>query len=191
MTTKAEFNAEEWEQIAEGPALAGLIVITAQRGGTIRETMAMAKAYTAAQKDHASGDLVGEIVSVRAEARPEAVLQQGGPAHPGARQDHARRSGWSRRATPDELVDYREFILNRRQPRRRARQVRRLPRHRRRAGHRQGAGDHRHHRRARRRAAAGPGERVGVGAAGLIRPRGACPAYFFGLNSTLVVSVAL
>ena len=45
MTTKAEFNAEEWEQIAGGPALAGLIVISAQRGGTIRETVAMAKVY--------------------------------------------------------------------------------------------------------------------------------------------------
>jgi len=43
MTTKAEFNAEEWEQIAGGPALAGMIVISAQRGGTIRETIAKAR----------------------------------------------------------------------------------------------------------------------------------------------------
>ena len=42
MTTKAEFNAEEWQNVAEGPALGGLIVIAAQRGGTIRESVQMA-----------------------------------------------------------------------------------------------------------------------------------------------------
>lgn len=63
MTTKADFNAQEWEQVLEGPALAGLIVITAQRGGTIRESVQMAKAYTEARKEHAESDLLSEIVA--------------------------------------------------------------------------------------------------------------------------------
>jgi hypothetical protein len=63
MTTKADFNGEEWGQISEGPALAGLIVIASQRGGTIRETLAMAKVYAEAQKSHPSGDLLGDLVT--------------------------------------------------------------------------------------------------------------------------------
>jgi exonuclease III len=63
MTTKADFNAEEWEQILQAPALAGLVVITAQRGGTIRESVQMAKAYTEARKEHAGSDLLSEIVA--------------------------------------------------------------------------------------------------------------------------------
>ena len=64
MTTKAEFNAEEWEQIAGGPALAGMIVISAQRGGTIRETVAMAKVYkeTARTRGQREQEDVGERV---------------------------------------------------------------------------------------------------------------------------------
>lgn len=41
MTKKADFNADEWAKVVEGPLLAGMQVITADRGGTIRESMAM------------------------------------------------------------------------------------------------------------------------------------------------------
>ena len=50
MTTKADFNAEEWERVLQGPAIAGLIVVAAQRGGTIREGMQMAKEYREARE---------------------------------------------------------------------------------------------------------------------------------------------
>ncbi len=63
MATKADFNAEEWQQVAEGPAIAGLVVIAAQRGGTIRESIQMAKVYTEARKDHGDSDLLGELVA--------------------------------------------------------------------------------------------------------------------------------
>ena len=58
------------------PALAGLIVIASQRGGTIRESLAMAKVYKEAQKSHGgSGDLMGELVCVGAEPRARRVLR--------------------------------------------------------------------------------------------------------------------
>jgi hypothetical protein len=44
MTTKADFTTEEWDLLLEAPPSAGIIVVTAQRGGTFRETIAMAKA---------------------------------------------------------------------------------------------------------------------------------------------------
>jgi hypothetical protein len=36
VTTKSEFNAEEWDRIAQTPAFAALAVIIADRGGAIR-----------------------------------------------------------------------------------------------------------------------------------------------------------
>ena len=112
MTTKAEFNAEEWDKIAEGPALAGLIVISSQRGGTIRETMAMAKVYAAAQKEHTAGDLVGELV----QSAPHLESKQF------SSKEDFRTRGIDKiteavelveaKATPEELADYREFSMN-------------------------------------------------------------------------------
>ena len=44
MTTTAAFSPEDWEVVLEGPPTAGMIVITAARGGMFRETVAMSKA---------------------------------------------------------------------------------------------------------------------------------------------------
>ncbi len=63
MTTKAEFNAQEWQTIVEGPAIAGMIVVTAQRGGTIRESLGMAKAYTEARRADGEPELLSEVVA--------------------------------------------------------------------------------------------------------------------------------
>ena len=65
MTGKADFTPEEWKTVLEGPPSAGLIVITAQRGGTFRETISMAKAYTEARQEHGSSELLDEIVSTK------------------------------------------------------------------------------------------------------------------------------
>ncbi len=63
MATKADFNALDWETIANAPAFAGLIVATAQKGGTIRESLAMGKAYIAAREAHRNHDVIGEIAA--------------------------------------------------------------------------------------------------------------------------------
>src|ERR1700759_591980 len=65
MTTKADFTDEEWKQVLEGPPSSGMIVATAQKGGTFRETFAMAAAYTDARKEHGASELLDEIVSHR------------------------------------------------------------------------------------------------------------------------------
>lgn len=62
MATKADFDAQQWQTVAQAPALAGMLVISAQRGGTIRETLGMAKAYGEARKE-GSGELLTEIVT--------------------------------------------------------------------------------------------------------------------------------
>ena len=51
----------------EGPTSAGMIVSTAQRGGSFREAFAMAKAYTEARKEHGDSALLDELVSSKPE----------------------------------------------------------------------------------------------------------------------------
>jgi hypothetical protein len=62
MTTKADFNAEEWSQVVEAPLLAGLRVIAADRGGTLRESLAMGRVYTEARERKGESELVDELV---------------------------------------------------------------------------------------------------------------------------------
>jgi hypothetical protein len=112
MTTKSEFNGEEWETIAAAPAIAGLIVASAQRGGTIRESFAMAKTYAEARREHTTGELVGEIVG----AAPHVDTKEF------SSKEDLRTRGLGKiseavelvrgKATMDELVDYREFVLS-------------------------------------------------------------------------------
>ena len=50
MTGKADFTEGDWRIVLESLPAAGMIVVTAQRGGTFRETLAIAKAYAEARK---------------------------------------------------------------------------------------------------------------------------------------------
>ena len=67
MTGKADFTTEEWHLIVQGPPTAGMIVVTAQRGGTFRETYSIAKSYVEARRQHGESALLDEIVSARPE----------------------------------------------------------------------------------------------------------------------------
>ena len=68
MTTKDAFTPEEWKVVLEGPPTAGMIVITAARGGMWRETIAMSKAYAEARSEHGDSELLDEIVSAKPKA---------------------------------------------------------------------------------------------------------------------------
>lgn len=63
MAKKADFNAEEWSRVLEGPPLAAVAVITAQRGGTVRESISMAKAYAKAREESTGSELLDEIIA--------------------------------------------------------------------------------------------------------------------------------
>jgi hypothetical protein len=112
MTTKQDFTPAEWDQIREGPTSAGLLVIMAQHGGIIRETISMAKAYAEARQHHGDSELLDEIVA----ARPE--VDHTRYHSPEEFKDHAL--GHVRdavalvraTATPQELDDYKHFIAN-------------------------------------------------------------------------------
>jgi hypothetical protein len=69
MTQKADFNAEEWTTLANAPALVGMLVIAASKGGTVRETLAAQRAYQeAAAKE--PGELLRAILTTPAAIDP-------------------------------------------------------------------------------------------------------------------------
>jgi hypothetical protein len=111
MTTHADFTEEEWKTVLEGPTSAGMIVTTAERGGTFRETFAMAKAFTEARQDHGASELLDEIVTHRpATDRTKAHSKEELREHYlGQIRDAVALV--TDKATPEELGDYRLFVV--------------------------------------------------------------------------------
>jgi hypothetical protein len=110
MTTHAAFTPEEWETVLEAPTSAGMLVITASSGGTIRETFSMAKAYTEARQQHGASELLDEIVSTK----PKVDRHVDSPADLEAKSLQHLRDAVAliqAKATPEELEDYRRFVL--------------------------------------------------------------------------------
>jgi hypothetical protein len=111
MTGKSDFTQEEWKLVLEGPPTAGMIVVTAQRGGTIRETLAIAKTYAEARRQHGKSELLDEIAAAKPEVdhtRYHSVeeLKQHGLQHLREAVELLER-----KATEDEVEGYRRFVL--------------------------------------------------------------------------------
>jgi hypothetical protein len=111
MTTHADFTEEEWDKVLEGPTSAGMIVTTAERGGTFREVFAMAKAYTEARQEHGTSELLDEIVAHkpetdRAKEHSKAEMKE---HYLGNVRDAVALV--AAKATPSELGDYRLFVV--------------------------------------------------------------------------------
>jgi hypothetical protein len=111
VTNKSDFTTEEWQLILEAPPSAGMIVVTAQRGGSLRETIAMAKSYVEARQHHGESELLDEIAAAKPERdhthyhSPEELKQHG--------LQHLRDSiaVLERKATPAEIDEYRNFVV--------------------------------------------------------------------------------
>lgn len=63
MATKADFNADEWTTLVEAPLLAGMRVVGADRGGTIRESIAVSKVYAEARQAEGESELLDALVA--------------------------------------------------------------------------------------------------------------------------------
>jgi redox-regulated HSP33 family molecular chaperone len=116
MTTKAEFNAEEWSKVASLPFVAGLTVIAADRGGTVRETVALAKAIAEEQRDTDNPELVRELLAER--PNPQSLLgdreQKLTKEELTARVDQALGEAvelLEAKATPEEVDAYKQLCL--------------------------------------------------------------------------------
>ena len=63
MATKEDFSPEEWEAISDGPVYAGMMTITASKGGTFREGFSMSKTWAEARQRHGESELLEAIVA--------------------------------------------------------------------------------------------------------------------------------
>ena len=112
MTTKGAFNAEEWSVIANAPFLTAMLVVAADRGGTVRESMAISRAYASAREGGA-GDLLRAVLSTPPSFDPASAprtpedLRREAPAT-------LRRAVelLERVATEDEVIEYKRFVYS-------------------------------------------------------------------------------
>jgi hypothetical protein len=111
MTTKAAFSPEQWEAVLEGPPSAGVIVVTAARGGMIRESIALSKAYVEARAQHGQSELLDEIVAAKPEIDHTRYHSAGALRDNGLEHIRGAVTLLGSKATPEELDGYRRFVL--------------------------------------------------------------------------------
>jgi hypothetical protein len=112
MTGKSAFTDEEWQAVLEGPPTAALLVLTAERGGSFRESFAVGRAYAEARQQHGESELLDEIVSAKPEfdrhryGSPEALATQG------LERLREAVAAVESEGTPEEVEDYRTFVVS-------------------------------------------------------------------------------
>ncbi len=112
MTSKAAFNAEEWAVIANAPFLTAMLVIAADRGGTVRETLAISRAYAAAREQE-SGELLRAVLTTPASIDPKTAPKTPDELRTEAPATLRRAVGILERvATDDEVVAYKRFVFS-------------------------------------------------------------------------------
>jgi hypothetical protein len=112
VTSKADFNAEDWSTVVDGPLYAGLRVIAADRGGTLRETLAMGRVYEEARAKQGASPLLDELIKSPPAIDQERLKQAGGDLS-AVTTEHLRRamSILESTATPADADAYKTFVM--------------------------------------------------------------------------------
>src|SRR6059058_2004144 len=112
MTRRAEFNAEEWSTVVDGPLYAGMRVIGADSGGTLRETVAMGRVYQDARARSGESELLDELLKSPPSIDADRVRAAGGDL--GAITSRHLREAiriLESKAAPAEVDDYKRFVM--------------------------------------------------------------------------------
>ena|SRR5690348_440368 len=110
MTGKADFSQDEWDLLREGPPTAGMVALTAESGGSFRESFALAKAYAEARKAHGESELLDALVAEKPDVKrykSSEELESQGLGRLGE-----AVSLLEQKATAGELEAYRKFTLD-------------------------------------------------------------------------------
>jgi hypothetical protein len=112
MTQKADFNAEDWSTVVDGPLYAGMRVISADRGGTLRESLAMGRVYQEARAHHGESELLDELVKSPPSIDPDRVREAGGNLAVAMSQQLREAIGiLEANATAAEVDAYKRFVM--------------------------------------------------------------------------------
>jgi len=98
MTGKADFTEQEWELVREGPTAAGMYALMASKGGSFRETWALAKTYAEARKERGESELLDALVAEK-------------PPHEGLTKLSQAVELLEQKGSPGEVESYRHFVL--------------------------------------------------------------------------------
>jgi hypothetical protein len=111
MTKRADFNAEDWATVLSGPLYAGMRVISADRGGTWRETVAMGRVYQQAREQHEESELLDDLVKSAPSIDPDRLREAGGNIGPLTSEQLREATRLvEEKATPAEVEAYKRFI---------------------------------------------------------------------------------
>jgi hypothetical protein len=112
VTSKADFNAEDWSTVVDGPLYAGLRVIAADRGGTLRESMAMGRVYQEARAKQGASSLLDELIKSPPSIDQERLQAAGGDLS-AVTAEHLRNamSILESKATPADVDAYKRFVM--------------------------------------------------------------------------------
>jgi hypothetical protein len=111
VTAKADFTEEEWASVLEGPPSAALLVMFAQRGGMLRESFAMARAYTEARAHHGQSELLDDIVSAKPPMDHTRYHSPDELATASLGHLSASVTVLEHKATPAEIAEFRQFVI--------------------------------------------------------------------------------
>ena len=112
MTRRADFNAEEWSTVIDGPLYAGMRLISADRGGTLRESLAMGRAYQEARAHHGESELLDELVKSPPSIDADRVREAGGDISVVASQQLREAIGiLETKSTASEIDAYKRFVM--------------------------------------------------------------------------------
>jgi hypothetical protein len=108
---RSDFTDEEWALVIEAPPLAGMVVATAARGGTFRESLAMGKAYAEARQQHGQSELLDEITHARPKVEHKRFSSFEELKQHGLERVRAAVSLLEGKAAPEEVDAYRGFVV--------------------------------------------------------------------------------
>jgi hypothetical protein len=110
MTDKADFTPEEWDLVREGPPTAGMVALTAERGGSFRESWALAKAYAEARKEHGESELLDALVAEKPDLKRYKTAEELEAQGLGRLAEAITLL--EQKATPGEVLAYKKFALD-------------------------------------------------------------------------------
>jgi hypothetical protein len=112
MTAKSDFTADEWETVLKGPPAAGLMIASAQRGGSFRESYSIAKAYTDARQAHGASQLLDDIVGEKPKMERPHVHSVEEIKQSSLDQLKQSVTLLEQKATGDEVDQYKRFVVD-------------------------------------------------------------------------------
>jgi hypothetical protein len=113
MTKRADFNADEWATVVGAPLYAALRVIGASHGGTLRESIALGRAYQDARLHHDESELLDELVKSPPTIDPDEARHAQSDIGEVATQQLRDAIGIvGAKATPAETDSYKKFVMS-------------------------------------------------------------------------------